>query len=114
MTATRPSSPPRLGRRGSSRGRRASASGEALFLFGDLGRERAAETRGFRSRESGASNALGLSGSVKPEAGPARTSVRLGAPRLARIARRWVAGSGRNLSAGPVQNTVTRLARESG
>ena len=39
---------------------------------------------------------------VKREAGPATKSVRLGAPRLARIARWWGAGSGRNLIAGPV------------
>ena len=36
-------------------------------------------------------------------AAPQRESVRLEAPRLARVARRWVAGSGRNLIAGPVR-----------
>ena len=39
-----------------------------------------------------------------------RKSVRLEAPRLARVARWWVAGSGRNLSAGPVSNIVRPLA----
>src|SRR5439155_18710859 len=39
---------------------------------------------------------------------PQRESVRLEAPRLARVARRWVAGSGRNLIAGPVR-TYTPL-----
>jgi hypothetical protein len=51
-------------------------------------------------------SASGRSQSVKQEAGPAPKSVRLKAPRLARIARWWVAGSGRNLSAGPVQNIL--------
>jgi len=37
---------------------------------------------------------------------PRKRSVRLEAPRLARIARWWVAGSGRNRSAGPVHNRV--------
>src|SRR5205814_5209151 len=36
---------------------------------------------------------------------PQRSPVRLKAPRLARIARWWVAGSGRNLSLGPVQSS---------
>ena len=36
---------------------------------------------------------------------PQRSPVRLKAPRLARIARWWVAGSGRNLNAGPVQSS---------
>jgi hypothetical protein len=38
----------------------------------------------------------------------------LEAPRLARIARWWVAGSGRNLSAGPVQNILCRFGLENG
>src|SRR6266511_2285059 len=44
----------------------------------------------------------------RKKAGPAPKSVRLKAPRLARIARWWVAGSGRNLSTGPVQNILRR------
>jgi hypothetical protein len=48
--------------------------------------------------------------SVEQGAGPARKSVRLEAPRLARVARWWVAGSGRNLSAGPVPNIVRPFA----
>ncbi len=50
--------------------------------------------------------ARGVSRSVEQGAGPATKSVRLEAPRLARVARWWVAGSGRNLSAGPVPNIV--------
>src|SRR5438093_4513977 len=42
-----------------------------------------------------------------------RKSVRLKAPRLARVARWWVAGSGRNLNAGPVLTIVPRFGRES-
>lgn len=65
--------------------------------------------------QSGADGAArGVGQSVKQEAGPATKSVRLKAPRLARIARWWVAGSGRNLSAGPVQNILRRFGRESG
>src|SRR5438876_1900162 len=40
------------------------------------------------------------------KAGPASNSVRPKAPRLARLARRWVAGQGRKLNAGPVQNSL--------
>jgi hypothetical protein len=39
---------------------------------------------------------------VKVGVGPANASVRLEAPRLARTARRLIAGSGRNLIAGPI------------
>ena len=45
---------------------------------------------------------------------PRKRSVRLEAPRLARIARWWVAGSGRNRSAGPVHNRVLLQGREIG
>lgn len=38
--------------------------------------------------------------------GPATKSVALKAPRLARLTRRWVAGRGRNLNAGPMQSTL--------
>jgi hypothetical protein len=41
--------------------------------------------------------------SVTEETGPARELRSPEAPRLARVARWWVAGSGRNLSAGPVE-----------
>ncbi len=40
------------------------------------------------------------------KADPHRTPFALMAPRLARLARRWVAGQGRNLNAGPVQKTL--------
>jgi GNAT superfamily N-acetyltransferase len=59
-------------------------------------------------------SACDISQSVKQEAGPAPESVRLKAPRLARMARWWVAGSGRNLSARPTQNMLRRLGRERG
>jgi hypothetical protein len=45
---------------------------------------------------------------------PHANSVCLKAPRLARIARWCVAGSGRNLSAGPIENILRRFRRESG
>lgn len=54
-------------------------------------------------------SARGIKPVVKQETGPTPKSVRLKAPRLARVARWWVAGSGRNLSAGPTQNILRRL-----
>ena len=52
--------------------------------------------------------------SVNETTGPARKLRSPEAPRLARVARWWVAGSGRNLSAAPVEHTLRLLARENG
>ncbi len=52
------------------------------------------------------------SNDAQREADPTLGSIRRDAPRLARIARWWVAGSGRNLRAGPVENSVFPLGPE--
>src|SRR5437763_10491 len=54
------------------------------------------------------SEAVGTNKTLAPQ----RKSVRLGAPRLTRVARRWVADSGRNLVARASENTLSRLLHD--